>query len=206
MWLKEPLNNQYKKENYMPVIAILTPILMTLWRWRGVAILAKQVSNEIVASKAKTEIEQEYRNLLIEMAINIFTLLLISLVFPYFLELSIVKLFLASYYIASVAWGMFHAIPFIKCLVQSNFILDKTFDCLIEKKTGYWTNLFYGNTIKKAIIPMIIYMVFASILYVVLFRFLALPYFVEEATDMGIFEIIFSSVYLPIAELIRYIF
>lgn len=190
----------------MPIIAILIPILMTLWRWRWVVILAKKVSNIYVASKAKSEIEGEYRKLLIEMAINIFTLLLISLVFPYFLEVSTVKLFLSSYYIASILWGLFHAVPFIKCLVQSSFIPDRTIDCLIESKTGFWKNLFYGKTIKESIRPMITYMIVASVLYVVLFRWLALPYFVEDATGMGMFEVIFSSVYLPIAELISYIF
>lgn len=179
---------------------IVLTIFITLWRWRGVAILAKEIMNIFVASEAQGKVEKKYKVLLIEMLINIVTLLVITLLLPYFLSSDMIMFLLASYYIASISWGIYHAVPIVKCLIEKGLKYDQVLDCILVKESGFWTYLFFGETIKKTIVATIIYMIISSILYVVLFRFLALPYFVENTTGMGILDVIVASVYLPIKE------
>ncbi len=184
---------------------IVLTILIFIWRWRIAAILGKKIMNIFVSSKAKGRVDKKYKVLLIEMLINIITLLVITLILPYFLSLTTIMILLASYYMASISWGVFHSIPIVKCIIEKGLEHDEVLDCIVEKETGFWIYMFFGGTIKKAIIPTIIYMLIASIIYVVLFRILALPYFVENTTGMGILDVIVASVYLPIKEWIGYI-
>jgi len=107
---------------------------------------------------------------------------------------------LVSYYVASILWGLFHAIPIIICAVQNLLNPSDTLDCIIEKESGFWTALVFGDRIRDAIIPTIVYMIVASSVYVILFRYLALPYFVEDATGMSIYDLIVAAVYIPITE------
>jgi len=188
----------------MPVFII--PILITLWRWKGVAMTAKKIANVFAFNIAEGKMKGKYKLLLIEMFINIVVLLFIAVILPYFLEKNTIIILLASYYVASILWVLFHSIPNIICAIQNSFNPNDTLSCIIERESGFWTSMFFEGSIREAIVPIIGYMIIASVTYVVLFRFLAMPYFVQDATGMGIIDVVIASIYLPVKELIAYIF
>jgi hypothetical protein len=132
--------------------------------------------------------------------------LFIALLLPFFLEKNTIKILLALYYIASITRGLYSSMPAIICAIKNLFHPYDTLDCIIEKREGVFVSIFFGRTIIDAIIPFIFRMLIASIIYVVSFRYLAMPYFVQDATGMGMLDIIISSVYLPIKELIVQVF
>ena len=163
-------------------------------------VVYKKTANFIIGSIAGSEIEEKYASMLFEMFLNIIVFLIIIFIGPLFLEVGTLKGLLVSYYIASIIWGFIHAIPIMICSIQNLLSPGDILGCLIERESGFFASFFFEGTIKEAIIPTILYMIVASVIYVVLFRYLALPYFVEDLTGMGILDLVISSVYLPIKE------
>lgn len=168
--------------------------------------VVKKLSEKYAEKKAKEKIYDKYQEMLVEMFLNVVVLFLLTFVAPLFFEINTVKNLIVTYYIFTILRGLFSSIALIDCGLGNGLDFNGILDCMIKKEVGFFGHLFFGNTIKQAIFPTLISIIASLILYVVLFRFWALPYFVEDTTGMSLFELVFNSVWLPVSGFFSMIF
>lgn len=167
--------------------------------------IGKEVLDVLIPKKAKDEVRDIYQGMLAEIFLNVVALFLLSFVAPLFFEMNTVKNMIVTYYIFTILRTIYINLDTISCTKDNGFNIHGILECLIIKKRPIIGRI-WKSKIKEAILPTVINIIITSVLYVVLFRFWALPYFVEDTTGMSLFELVFNSVWLPISEFFSMIF